>query len=97
MTTERASDDSAPEDSRPSGLFSALLNVRWWIVIALAYPLSIMPAYVALLLLRSRGIDLYEAFEIFYWPVLWLLRNVGWARRLNDLIEPALRALAGRR
>ena len=95
MTTERASNDGAAEDSRPSVLWS-LLNARWLMVIALIYPLSIMPAYVVLLLLRSRGIDLYDAYESFYRPVLWVLRNVEWARRLNDLIEPALRHLAGR-
>jgi hypothetical protein len=96
MTTEPASDDSAAEDSRPSGLFSALLNVRWWIVIALAYPLSIIPAYVAVLLLSSRGINLNVAFQTFYAPVIWVLDNVAWARRLSDLIEPVLRGLAGR-
>jgi hypothetical protein len=95
MTTEPATDD-ASEDSRPSGLFSALLNVRWWIILALAYPISIMPAYVALLLLQSGGIDLYGAYEIFYWPVIWVLTHVGWARRLDALIEPLLRHLAGR-
>jgi hypothetical protein len=95
MTTEPAT-DAASEDSRPSGLFSVLLNVRWWIVIALAYPLSIIPAYVALLLLRSHGIDLSVAFDTFYSPVIWILDNVGWARRLNALIEPMLRSLAGR-
>ena len=96
MTTGTASDDSTTEDPRPSGLFSAVLNVRWWIVIALAYPISIMPAYVALLLLQSRGIDLYGLYEIFYWPVIWVLKNVEWARRLDDLIEPVLRRLASR-
>jgi hypothetical protein len=94
MTTERATNGSAAEDSRPSVLW-ALLNVRWWIVIAIIYPLSIMPAYVVLLLLRSRGIDLYDSFEMIYRPILWVLRNVTWARRLNDLIEPALRRAAG--
>jgi len=95
MTTEQAGDDSAAEESRPSFLW-ALLNVRSLLVIVFVYLLSIMPAYVALLLLRAAGIDLYDSFEAFYRPVLWVLRNVEWARRLNDLIEPMLRRLAGR-
>jgi len=95
MTTERASNDGAAQDARPSALL-AFLNIRWLLAIALIYPLSIIPAYVALLLLRSRGIDLIAPYESFYWPVLWVLRNVEWARRLSDLIEPGLRRLAGR-
>ena len=95
MTTERASNDGAAQDSRPSALL-AFLNIRWLLAIAIIYPLSIIPAYVALLLLSSRGVDLIAPYESFYWPVLWVLRNVEWARRLNDLIEPALRRLAGR-
>jgi hypothetical protein len=31
-----------------------------------------------------------------YSPVIRVLDNVGWARRLNALIEPVLRGLAGR-
>jgi hypothetical protein len=93
MTNEPASTESAGEDDRESG-FSLLQYVRWWPVIALLYPLSIMPAYVALLVLRSQGIDLYVSFEVAYWPVLWVLRNFEWARNLNNLIEPLLRRLA---
>jgi hypothetical protein len=95
VTTEPISNDDGAEDSRPSGLL-ALLNVKWLIVIAIVYVLSIMPAYVAVLLLQSRGIDPYLAFEIFYGPILWIIDNVGWARRLDSLIEPVLRQLAGR-
>jgi hypothetical protein len=95
MTTERASNDGTDKDARPSALL-AFLNIRWLLAIALIYPLSIIPAYVALLLLNSRGVDLIAPYESFYRPVLWVLRNVEWARRLNDLIEPALRRLAGR-
>jgi|HubBroStandDraft_4_1064222.scaffolds.fasta_scaffold1816016_1 hypothetical protein len=95
MTTEPTSYDGADKDARPSALL-AFLNIRWLLAIALIYPLSIIPAYVALLLLSSRGVDLTAPYEFFYWPVLWILRNVEWARRLNDLIEPALRHLAGR-
>jgi hypothetical protein len=95
MTTERARNDGTAKDARPSALL-ALLNIRWLLAIALIFALSIIPAYVALLLLSSRGVDLIAPYESFYWPVLWVLRNVEWARRLNDLIEPALRHLAGR-
>jgi hypothetical protein len=94
MTTERVSNESDAEHSRPSILWE-LLHVKWWIVVALIYPLSIMPAYIILLVLRSRGIDLWEPYETFYWPVIWVLRNVGWASRLNEVIEPMLRRLAG--
>jgi hypothetical protein len=66
----------------------------WFLFAAfVVYPLSIMPAYVMLLLLRSRGVDLYAPFETFYWPVIWVLENVEWARRLNNTIEPVLRGL----
>jgi hypothetical protein len=95
MTTERASSDGTAKDARPSALL-AFLNIRWLLAIALVYPLSIIPPYVVLLLLSSRGVDLTAPYQSFYWPVLWVLRNVEWARRLNDLIEPALRHLAGR-
>ncbi len=94
LATERASHDSAGEDSQP--MLSMFSYFRWLPVVALAYPLSIMPAYVVLLLLRNRGIDLYAPYEVFYWPVIWVLRNVEWARRLNDLIEPMLSRAAGR-
>jgi hypothetical protein len=68
--------------------------VGWFLLaVFVIYPLSIMPAYVMLLLLRSRGIDLHVAFETFYWPVIWVLENVEWAGRLNNTIEPLLRGL----
>src|SRR5580693_1897965 len=67
MTTERASNDGTAKDERPSALL-ALLNIRGLLAIALIYLLSIIPAYVALLLLRSRGIDLFAPYESFYWP-----------------------------
>jgi hypothetical protein len=95
MTTQRTSNKSAADDSRPSILW-AILNVRSLLLIVVVYFLSIMPAYVALLLLRSCGIELYDSFEYFYRPVLWVTRNVEWARRLTDLIEPLLRRLAFR-
>jgi hypothetical protein len=72
--------------------FALVHYVAW---LPLIYLLSMIPAYVGMLLLRSRGIDLFAPYEFFYWPVLWVLRNVGWARRLDDLIEPVLRRLAG--
>jgi hypothetical protein len=68
--------------------------VGWFLfAVFVVYPLSIMPAYVVMLLLRSRGIDLYEPYASFYWPIIWVLRNVEWARRLDDTIEPLLRGL----
>jgi hypothetical protein len=93
MATERPKHDEASEDS-PSSRLTVLLNVRWAPAIFLVYVLSIMPAYVVVLWLRSRGIDLYAPFEVFYWPVIWLIRNVDWARRLDSWIEPVLRRLA---
>jgi hypothetical protein len=77
-----------PKDSQGRGLLG------WFLfAVFIVYPLSIMPAYVALLLLRSRGIDLYAPYESFYWPIIWVLENVEWARRLNNTIEPLLRGL----
>jgi hypothetical protein len=91
-----ASNDSAGEESQASRLWALPSYIKWLPVIALLYPLSIIPAYVAMLLLSSHGIDLSPSFDAFYRPVLWVLRNVEWARRLNDQIEPVLRHLAGR-
>ena len=69
--------------------------VNGWapLLVVLLYPVSIMPAYVAMLVLRRRGIDLYAAYEVFYWPVLWVLENVPLFRYINDLVEPVLRGL----
>jgi hypothetical protein len=87
--------NATPEDPQRSKDSAGWGLMSWFLfAVFIIYPLSIMPAYVALLLLRSRGIDLYTAFESFYWPVLWVLRNVEWARRLNNQIEPLLRRLA---
>jgi hypothetical protein len=87
---------SPPQNARSDAPQRPGHSAGWWFFVAvfLIYPLSIMPAYVALLVLRSRGIDLYPAYEAFYRPVIWILTNVEWARRLNDLIEPMLRRLA---
>jgi hypothetical protein len=87
---------SPPQNARSDALQRPGHSAGWWFFVAvfLIYPLSIMPAYVALLVLRSRGIDLYPAYESFYRPVIWILTNVGWARRLSNLIEPMLRRLA---
>jgi hypothetical protein len=63
------------------------------VTLLVIYPLSMIPAYVVLLVLRRHGIDLYPAYEVFYWPIMWLLRNVDLMRRLNDVIEPLLRGL----
>jgi hypothetical protein len=81
--------EGSQRSSSPAGWFSG-----WTLfVLFLLYPLSIMPAYVVLLVLRSHGIDVYATYETFYWPVIWVLRNVQVFRYLNDLIEPALRGL----
>jgi hypothetical protein len=88
----------SPEEPRPEGSprsSSRASGAIGWTVASLLviYPLSIMPAYVALLVLRRRGIDLYPAYEVLYWPILWLLQNVSFLRSLSDLIEPMLRGL----
>jgi hypothetical protein len=84
---------TAERSERPKE--SAGRGIMGWSLFAVivVYPLSIMPAYVALLLLRSHGIDLYAPFATFYWPVIWVLENVEWAGRLNNTIEPLLRGL----
>jgi hypothetical protein len=81
--------EGSQRSSSPASWFSG-----WTLlVLVLLYPLSIMPAYVVLLMLRRGGIDLYAGYETFYWPVIWVLQNVPVFRRLNDLIEPVLRGL----
>jgi len=87
-----------PEESRregsqrPSNWTSG--SIGWGLMgLFVIYPLSIMPAYVTMLMLMRRGIDLYAPYRIFYWPIIWLLDNVALLRRLNDLIEPVLRGL----
>jgi hypothetical protein len=93
---------SAPRQSEatrpPEGSERSSTWTSWaigWALVSLfvIYPLSIIPAYVALLVLRRHGIDFYAPYEVFYWPIIWLLRNVALLRRLNDLIEPLLRGL----
>jgi hypothetical protein len=83
----------------PPGEAKAEDSQRWsnWgsgsilLLVVILYPLSIMPAYVTMLVLRRRGIDLSVAYDVFYWPVLWVLENVPLFRHINDLIEPVLR------
>jgi hypothetical protein len=54
---------SPPQSARSDALQRPGHAAGWWFFVAvfLIYPLSIMPAYVALLVLRSREIDLYPA------------------------------------
>jgi hypothetical protein len=96
MTTERATGDQPSENAPTVSVLHSLLQIKWLLFIVVTYALSIMPAYVIMLLLRSHGIDLFAFFQVFYWPVIWLIDNVSWARRLNGWIEPVLRGLAGR-
>jgi hypothetical protein len=93
-----ASEPQPPEEARPKGSPRSSTWASWaigWTLVSLLviYPLSIIPAYVAVLVLRRHGIDLYAPYEVFYWPIIWLLRNVALLRHLNDLIEPLLREL----
>jgi hypothetical protein len=88
-----------PDETAPEGSQRLSNAARWssggWplLVLVILYPVSIVPAYVALLVLRRRGIDLSPAYDVFYWPVLWVLQNVPLFRQINDVIEPALRGL----
>jgi hypothetical protein len=89
----RPSDAARHEGSERSSTWASWA-IGWTLMsLVVIYPLSIIPAYVVLLVLRRHGIDLYPAYEVFYWPVIWLLRNVALLRSLNDLIEPLLRGL----
>ncbi len=66
----------------------------WTLIgIFVIYPLSMMPAYVAVLILRRHGIEVFAAYRFAYWPILWLLDNVELFHRLDRLIEPMLRGL----
>ncbi len=95
MTTERATGDQASENAPSVSVLHSLFQIKWLLFIVLTYVLSIMPDYVVVLLLRAHGIDLLAFFQVFYWPVIWLIDNVSWARRLDSWIEPMLRGLAG--
>ena|ERR1700728_2127760 len=91
----RPPEAATPPEGSPHSPTWASWAIGWSLVSLLViYPLSIIPAYVALLVLRRHGVDLYPAYEVIYWPIIWLLQNVALLRRLNDLIEPLLRALA---
>ena len=90
----RESSEPRPPEGAPRSSIWGSWAIGWMLVTLLViYPLSMIPAYVVLLVLRRHGIDLYPAYEVFYWPIMWLLRNVDLMRRLNDVIEPLLRGL----
>ena len=60
------------------------------------YPLSIIPAAIALAWLLHWGIDLRKPFELFYAPVIWAQDNVDWVRRIGDVIGPQIDRLVPR-
>ncbi len=85
--------ETANSDAPPSSNWVS--SAAGWTAVGLVvlYPLSMMPAYMAMLVLRRHGIDLWEPYRVFYSPILWCVDNVPLGQYLNHSIAPVLRKL----